>query len=87
MTWHNPLVSIAAGVLVFGLAALSDYVEALYVKAVNAGEAHRAAACSEMMWLAGVIWLGALLEVGWWVVLPEGAGLYVGTLLAMRDRG
>jgi len=86
MTSHSPLVMVAAGVLVFMLAALSDFLETRYVSAVNAHDARRAARCSVGMWLAGVIWLGAVLEVGWWVVLPEGAGLYVGTLVAMRGQ-
>lgn len=80
----NPILNVAVAVLVFTLAAVSDFLETRYVQAVNARRAEQAARCSVAMWAVGVIGLVAVLEVGWWLLIPEGAGLYVGTMRAMR---
>lgn len=87
----NPIVIIACSVLAFVLAASSDWLETKYVRAVRAWEDTHAATARETaarssvaMWLVSVIALVTVVEVGWWVLLPEGAGLYVGTKLAMR---
>lgn len=77
-------LSIALAVLVFVLAAVSDFLETRYVQAVQDRSARVAARCSVAMWAVGVIGLVAVLEVGWWLLIPEGAGLYVGTMRAMR---
>ena len=86
------LLSIAA----FALAASSDWLETRYVRAVRAWEdaprdaqeravaRERAARSSVAMWLVGCLALVTVVEVGWWVLIPEGLGLYVGTKLAMR---
>ncbi len=87
---------VVFSVLAFVLAASSDWLETRYVRAVHAWEAaprdapektgarERAARTSVAMWLVSVIALVTVVEVGWWVLLPEGVGLYVGTKLAMR---
>lgn len=80
----NPIINVAVAVLVFTLAAVSDFLETRYVQAVNARRAESAARCSVAMWAVGVIGLVAVLQVGWWLLIPEGAGLYVGTMRAMR---
>ena len=77
-------------VLAFLLAASSDWLETRYVRAVRAWEdgdqtaRERAARSSVAMWLVGVVALVTVVEIGWWVLLPEGIGLYVGTKFAMR---
>jgi hypothetical protein len=85
------LIIFALGLLTFSLAFMSDWLETQYVKAVGsfttAGESRfreRAARCSVAMWLIGILGWMAVLEVGWWVVIPEGLGLYLGTKLAMK---
>jgi hypothetical protein len=85
------LIFIATfSVLAFALAASSDWLETRYVRAVRAWEdgdrtaRERAARSSVAMWLVGVVALVTVLEVGWWTIVPEGAGLYFGTKLAMR---
>jgi hypothetical protein len=78
------MLNIALAVMVFVLAATSDFLETRYVQAVNARRAERAAQCSVMMWAVGVVGLVAVLEVGWWLLIPEAFGLYVGTMRAMR---
>jgi hypothetical protein len=69
---------------VFALAAASDFLETRYVAAVSAGRARAAARCSVAMWACGACGLAAAVQVGWWLLAPEAAGLYVGTILAMR---
>lgn len=89
------MLNVALAVLVFMLAAISDFLETRYVQAVHSwndsrhvGQAVRAreqaARCSVAMWFVGVIGLIAVVEAGWWLLIPEGAGLYVGTMRAMR---
>ena len=85
----DPIVIAACSILAFALAASSDWLETRYVRAVRAWEEgdeaarERAARSSVLMWLVGVVALVTVVEVGWWVLLPEGAGLYVGTKLAL----
>lgn len=77
-------------VLAFALAASGDWLETRYVRAVRAWEdgdpagRERAARSSVAMWLVGTIALVTVVQVGWWTLVPEGLGLYVGTKLAMR---
>lgn len=78
------LLAITLCVLAFALAASSDYLETVYVRAVGARDAERAARASVAMWLVGIVGLITVLEVGWWLLAPEALGLYVGTRLAMR---
>jgi hypothetical protein len=91
----NPILVIALSILAFALAASSDWLETRYVRAVRAWEEatdmrraedarERAARSSVAMWLVGVVALVTVVEVGWWVLIPEGFGLYVGTKLALR---
>jgi hypothetical protein len=87
----TPLTVATFSVLAFVLAASSDWLETRYVRAVREWEDNhaatareRAARSSVAMWLVSVVALVTVVEVGWWVLLPEGAGLYVGTKLALR---
>jgi hypothetical protein len=91
----SPIIAVFFCVLAFALAASSDWLETRYVRAVRAWEdargsaeglvaRERAARSSVAMWLVSVVALITVVEVGWWVLAPEGLGLYVGTKLAMR---
>lgn len=87
----NPIVAVSCCVLAFVLAASSDWLETQYVRAVREWEdshaataRERAARASVLMWVVGVVALVTVVEVGWWVLVPEGFGLYVGTKLALR---
>lgn len=71
-------------IVVFALAAASDYLETRYVLAVGAGASEAAARASVLMWVVGAIGLAACVEFGWWLLAPEGLGLYVGTRIAME---
>lgn len=83
----------AFAVLAFLLALASDYLETRYVRAVNThvttGDtraAEAAARCSVAMWAVGVVGLMACVKVSWLLLLPEGAGLYLGTRMALREK-
>lgn len=84
------IVATAAGVLVFVLALLGDFLETRYVRAVRAWENGvddarvSAARASVAMWVVGCVSLAAIIEVGWYLLPFEAAGLYAGTLLALR---
>ena len=65
-------------------AGASDFLETRYVRAVKDGDAEKAARSSILMMLAGAFCLYALVDVSVWVLVPEAAGMYVGTKLAMR---
>lgn len=86
----NVTTIVVFSILAFLLAASSDWLETRYVRAVRAWEKgdttarERAARSSVAMWVVGVVALVTVVEVGWWVLIPEGFGLYCGTKLAMR---
>lgn len=77
-------MGILAAIVVFLLAAASDYLETHYVRAVESRDAVRAARCSVGMWAVGTVGLLAIVEVGLWLLVPEVFGLYVGTVLAVK---
>lgn len=94
----TPAAIVFFCVLAFTLAASGDWLETRYVRAVHAWEDAKrhtnagalvsaretAARTSVAMWLVSVVAFVTVVEVGWWVLAPEGLGLYVGTKLAMR---
>ncbi len=96
MEWHydrrmpTPIYIAVFSVLAFALAASSDFLETMYIRAVRAWEdgdtsaRERAARSSVAMWLVGVVALATVIQVGWWTVAPEGLGLYAGSKWAMR---
>jgi hypothetical protein len=81
----DPLVSLVAALFVFLLALTADYLSARYVAAITSRQRHLAARCSVGMWLVSATGLVAFLAAGWPVLVAEGAGLYLGTLLAIRS--
>ena len=87
----NPIFIVVFSVLAFVLAASSDWLETRYNQAIISWERSRGAEAREVaarssvaMWLVGTVALVTVVEVGWWVLLPEGLGLYCGTKLALR---
>lgn len=73
---------IAVGI--FALSVAYNWVYALCVRAMAEGHAHRAALADTGLYLMSIAGLGALLLVGWWVIVPELVGQYVGTYLGTR---
>lgn len=77
-------MDILIGLGVFALAVAYNWVYTLCIRAMADGHAHRAALADTMLYLMSVAGLGALLLVGWWVIIPELLGQYVGTYLGTR---
>ena len=75
-----PLLAVFA----FVSAMAIDYAEAHYVRAVGRGDAHRAALWSLAMYGLGSLGFVAIFNVSLWLMVPEGLGFYLGTLLAVR---
>lgn len=87
-----PPVAVIAlfSVLAFFLAGVADYLEARHIQAVarhTAGDPEAretAARLSVAMLVVGVTALYACVEITWFLVIPEAAGLYLGTKFALR---
>ena len=80
----GPVAACLLVVAVFAASVAYNAVYALSVREMAAGRAHRAAMADTALYLIGVASLGALLLVGWWVVLPELVGQYIGTYWGTR---
>lgn len=87
------MLTIAIAVVAFLLSAASNFLETRYVQAVARAESSRdrlevaraaraASVCDLVMWCIGAVGLYAAVEIGWWVLIPEGLGLFTGTRLA-----
>ena len=79
------MVAILA-IVVFVSAMVIDYAEARYVKAVQTESAHSAALWSLVMYAVGAFGFVVVVNVSLWLMIPEGLGFYVGTLLAVQPR-
>lgn len=75
---------VLACIGVFLAAFALDFADARNKLAINARDGHRAGLWSIAMKLAGVAGTFALVEVSWWLVVPECVGLYVGSRVALR---
>lgn len=71
-------------VAVFVAAVALDYIEAHYVRAVGRLDGHRAALYSVGMYVVGCVGFLSVLDVSYWLLIPEGCGLYVGSRLAVK---
>ena len=86
----TPISVVLFSLLAFSLSLAATWFETQSIRAVFAWEEgdpcarERAARSDLMTWTMGVIALVTAVEVGWWVLVPEGLGIYLGTKLAMR---
>lgn len=89
------MLNVALALLALALGLISDYLSTMYTRAVSAFEAStveherktardRASIASVAIWLVGSLGLFGVVEVGWWLLIPEGIGFYLGTRLALR---
>lgn len=78
-------MSAIVGAVVFLCALSVDFAHARYVVAVGARRGARAAAWSLAAWAASVACLYVAVRVSWWMLVPEGAGLFAGTFLSVRS--
>ncbi len=81
-----PMMTSLLCLLVFLSATLIDYGHARCVVAINEGAAHRAACWSIVQWAGATIGFIIAVKVTFWVLPFEGAGLYLGTLLAISRK-
>lgn len=72
------------GLLVFASSAGIDYSHACYVRALTAGSRCRAANWSVGQWAAASVGFVIAVKISVWLLPFEGAGLFVGTLLAVK---
>ena len=79
------IAEVALALLVAAAATTIDYAGVRHQKAVADLEAHRASRWSVIMFVAASIGLVAAVQDGWWLLVPEGAGYYAGTYLAVRE--
>lgn len=88
----TPISVVLFSLLAFGLSLAATWFETQSIRAVIAWEAgdrrarERAARSDLATWLMGCIALATAVEIGWWVLAPEGLGLYFGTKFALRGR-
>lgn len=75
---------VLLAVLTFAAALVYDYVEALYTRAAAELDETRAPLLSVVLYGIGCIGFYVFLKVSPWYMLPEVAGLYCGTRLAVR---
>ena len=81
---------LALCVLVFVSAAVIDYAETRYVRAVRdasdgvSGADRAAARWSVVMYAVGCLGFVAVVDVSLWLMIPEGLGFYVGTRVALH---
>lgn len=80
------LTHVLLSVLTFAAALVYDWVEATYVRAVADLEPHRAARASVAMYAVGCVGFFITLKVSLLYMVPEVAGLYLGSLLAVRSQ-
>lgn len=86
----TPISVLLFSLLAFALSLAATCFETKSIRAVIAWEGgertarERAARADLATWLMGCVAMMTAVEVGWWVLAPEGLGLYLGTKLAMR---
>ncbi len=78
------MISVLVAVGVGALSVGYNWAYAQSIKAMAAGQAHKAALLDTCLYLSGICSLGALVYVGWWVIVPELLGQYLGTYLGAR---
>jgi len=77
-------VSLLIALGVFCSAVALDFAAARYNLALRSGRAEHAARWSVVMCALSSVALLAFVDVSRWMLLPEFAGLYLGTLLGTR---
>lgn len=68
---------------VFFAAAMLDVATVRYYVSVGNKQRHRAACWSVVMAAISSFGLLSVVEVSWWLLVPEFAGLYAGTWIAV----
>ncbi len=77
------LACFGIGCLVFLAATAYDVAWAKYFRAAATGKALQAAAWSVVVYAIGLVGLVGVLKISGWLILPEAAGLFVGTSIGV----
>ncbi len=80
-------VFIVLGLAVFTSSVSIDFAGTRYVQAVRDDRRLRAATWSVLQWCAATVGFVVAVKVSLWLLPLEAAGLFVGTLLAVRKVG
>ena len=75
---------VLLAVAIFCSAVVLDFADTNNTRAVAEGRAHAAARWSVVMYVLGCVGFFSVIKIAWWLAIPEAAGLYTGSLLAMR---
>ncbi len=78
------MVFALLSLLTFISALAVDFAEARYILAIGDGCAHLAARWSLAIWALGCLGFVAVVNYSLWLMLPEGLGFYLGTILAVQ---
>lgn len=78
------MLTVVLWILVFLSTAAIDAVQAYWLRAFNQGNANRAAALSVLEYAIGCLCFYAFVEQSWWLIIPECAGLWVGSQISVR---
>lgn len=82
-TLAQTVLAVLLGLVTFVAAAAGDYVEAYLTRATVELRPHRVARLSVAMYAIGCIGWFTTIKVSLWFMIPEVAGLYLGSWLAI----
>ncbi len=82
-TFSQCLLALGLGLVTFAAAAAGDFVEAYLTRATVELKPHRVARLSVAMYAIGCVGWFTTIKVSLWFMLPEVAGLYLGSWLAI----
>lgn len=80
----DAILTVLLGVVVLVAAALGDYVEAYYTRAVADLDEKRAGITSVGMYVVSLLGFFTVIKVSVWYVIPEAIGVGFGAWLAVR---
>jgi len=78
------LVAVLLGLATFACAALYEAVETLYTRAAAQLDETRAPALAVAMYAIGCVGFVALARASLWYLVPEAAGVFLGSRVAIR---
>ena len=80
------MLLLLMALVVFLLAMALDYATASYYDAVKRKAGHEAARYSVAMGAIGTVAALSVFKLSLWLIIPELAGLYLGTYMAVKDK-
>lgn len=80
----DTILAVLFGLVVFAAAALGDFVEAYYTRAVADLDERRAGLTSVAMYAVSLLGFFAVIKMSVWYIVPEAIGVGVGAWIAVR---